>query len=240
MEGFSSTVFKLTLGWVRNAVHLIWDGISNPSGGFFMWISDHWLIVFIILCVTGALLDLIVYLFRWRPDLVWKSYFRRRKGRKYSDQRIEGEENGNREPVHSGPRFVSNRNISAEGLEPKVVHGYTEEDDLERWREPEAEEYEEISAEEAMCTYYGVPLDSPYRRPVSDRTYDDDHRSNTERNLEKIAPQRRRRRSVAGLFSGEDDQMSLYEAPQPVIDSREAYHAPVFPRNWKENGEDLQ
>jgi hypothetical protein len=31
--------------------------------------------------------------------------------------------------------------------------------------------------------------------------------------------------------------MIHFDPPKPVIDQSEAYHTPVYPRNWKENGE---
>ena len=52
----------------------------------------------------------------------------------------------------------------------------------------------------------------------------------TERFQQAIIPRRRRR--VRNLFS-ESEQNLSYTAPQELIDRREAYRRPVYPRNWK-------
>ena len=241
MEGFSISVFKLTLGWSRNVVQTVWNGIFDPlSGGFVSWIGDHWLLLFLILCITGAVLDLLVYFFRWRPLQVWKSYFRRRKLRKnggISPTSTHEESDGERTGGEYQPVFAANayHDEPYTAIETEKSPA-TETDDLERWREPENEPYPEDTPDEITPAGYSVPMDSPYRRPAADRRPDIMHEY-AGRNPDLSGGRRRRRRSISGLFGGDEDEIQLYEPPQPVIDSREAYHAPVYPKNWTGDGD---
>ena len=46
---------------------------------------------------------------------------------------------------------------------------------------------------------------------------------------------RRRRLNVSDLFSNPEEELYDFEAPQQLIDSRKAYHDPVYPRGWKKS-----
>ena len=86
-----------------------------------------------------------------------------------------------------------------------------------------------------------VPYDSPYRRPapaaLNAEDENQDAGGNTQKNVEKVMGPRRRRIRVQELFGDAGEGNSQYEAPKPVIDRNEAYYSPVYPRNWKENGD---
>ena len=242
MEGFSVSIFKITLGWIADVVRQIWNIITDPSAGnLFTWIGNHWKPIVIILCAVGSIADLLIYLIRWRPIQVWKSYFRRKKRQSGRVYIREGSENITR-PDGQIPAFDPGGYDSAR----IVTDPYTEDDSLDRWREPDENFrqdafYVENFPGEAVPNQVvpagsGVPADSPYRRPASAVRFSES-KSSTERNLEKISPRRRRKRGIPDVFGQSEEEMPLYEAPQPVIDSTEAYHAPVYPRNWKENGD---
>ena len=80
MSGFANTVFTLMIGWFRTVVSLIWSGLTDKNGGnLFTWIGDHWIVIVLILCAVGTVVDLSVYLFRWRPLDVIRSYFDRKR-----------------------------------------------------------------------------------------------------------------------------------------------------------------
>lgn len=78
MGGFANSALNLLLGWVRGAAQWLWQLIESPNGSALInWLSKHWLAAVIVLCVVGVLADFVIYLFRWRPDQVWRSFFRR-------------------------------------------------------------------------------------------------------------------------------------------------------------------
>lgn len=83
MGNFANSAIRLMLGWARSAASWLWQLIESPEGNtLFDWLGSHWVLLAVLVCVLGIVIDLIVYFFRWRPDLVWRSYFRRRAERK--------------------------------------------------------------------------------------------------------------------------------------------------------------
>ncbi len=78
MTGYLTSVLTIALGWVRGVASSIWQLLGGSEGnGFWAFISDHWKGILIAVCAAGLLIDLAVYLLRWRPDRVWVSFFRR-------------------------------------------------------------------------------------------------------------------------------------------------------------------
>ena len=87
MGSLATSLFSLMLGWVQGTVYTLWNAVINPGQGSFLgWLGDHWISLTLILCAAGLILDLCVYLFRWRPYKVWASFFRRRKNRQNQKQ----------------------------------------------------------------------------------------------------------------------------------------------------------
>ena len=39
------------------------------------WIGQHWIVLAAILCIIGLVVDLSVYIIRWKPFRVWRSFF---------------------------------------------------------------------------------------------------------------------------------------------------------------------
>ena len=76
----SFSVIPVFLGWVRSLLSWVWSALTGGgSGGLLGWLARHWVPVVIVLCLLGALIDLAVYLLRWRPDVVLRSFARRLK-----------------------------------------------------------------------------------------------------------------------------------------------------------------
>lgn len=83
MNGFVNTILSLMLSWIRALISNLWALLTSEDGGAFcQFFSAHWLTIVAGLCVACMLVDMIVYFFRWRPDYVWASKWRRlRRGR---------------------------------------------------------------------------------------------------------------------------------------------------------------
>lgn len=78
MNGFVNTLLSVTLSWIRALISHLWSLLNSEDGGlFFRFFSTHWLMIVISLCVLCMAVDLIVYFFRWRPDYVWATKWRR-------------------------------------------------------------------------------------------------------------------------------------------------------------------
>ena len=78
MGQFADTLFRVLLGWVQTAASWLWSLVTNTDvSAWLAWLLDNWLPLVLLLCVGGLALDFIVYLLRWQPYRVWRSFFRR-------------------------------------------------------------------------------------------------------------------------------------------------------------------
>lgn len=78
MGSFANSLFKIMLGWLQGAVSAVWSAFTSEKGNsLFNWIGRNWILIAGILCVIGLAADLCVYIFRWKPFRVWKSFFSR-------------------------------------------------------------------------------------------------------------------------------------------------------------------
>jgi len=83
MGTLANSVFQLLLDWIRALSVEIWNTVSSPDGStLFGLIGKNWIWITLVLCAAGLVIDLIVYMFRWRPYRVWASFFRRMRHRK--------------------------------------------------------------------------------------------------------------------------------------------------------------
>lgn len=92
MGNFANTLFSALLGWVQSALAWVW-GLFGSGGadGLMGWLLDNWLALTVVLCAAGVLIDLIMYLIRWQPYRVWRSFWHRGAG--------EAQEEGAQEPL---------------------------------------------------------------------------------------------------------------------------------------------
>ena len=235
MGGFAQICIKLMIGWLETAVSQVWKFFTRPDeGGLLAWIGQHWLAILIVLCVIGVLTDLIVYLFRWKPVEVWKSWLRRIRQQKKTPRPAPAEYEPDEEygddddlmPAEQGPYFARNRRQTVPADAMAAEEPFRPDGNAARYEPADGEpETPALAAEELSGEYTDAG-----RRSAGDG-------SSTERNLEKMIQPRRRRIRVSELFSDGDDRGVHYEPPQPVIDRNEAYHAPVYPRNWRDPGD---
>lgn len=109
MGSFANQLFTFMLGWVQGACTAIWQAFTSPAQQPVPdWLREHWMAAALALCLAGALADLIVYLFRWRPLTVWRSFFRRLRERADNDI-PEGS------PVSAGEEEASEAEAAAAG-----------------------------------------------------------------------------------------------------------------------------
>lgn len=247
MGSFANTIFSILLGWLQGLVAMIWSALTAEGGdAFLQFIAKNWIIITIFLCAVGVIADFIVYFFRWEPYKVWKTFWRRIHNRSAAERR---EDEAPAEPAGPVPgrryfRPAAETEIpgSAEETmaaethegEPEAYEELPEEeyaagpeempaeaDDLYRWREqPPEETAAEIPAEVTRAGYR-VPADSPYRRPE-----------------DRSGAKNRRRRIRLNLLGDSDEEDFHYVAPEPIVDQRQAYYAPVYPKNWTGERED--
>ncbi len=225
MGSLASSLFQFFLGWIRILFSSIWESAATPSHGSLLgWIGEHWLVLLIVICVIGAVTDLIVYLFRWRPYRVWASFLRRMRKRREEktaelpEKEVLPEEDYEDSDV-SEVSFRENRERE-DGGDVTAPRAWT-------WDEPEP------ARENPVMPTAEAGLQSPGAAPGEKNTGADP--GVTARFDQALRPRRRRAR-MKDLFSEEGPQ-SEYTAPQELIDRREAYYKPVYPRNWKGNND---
>ena len=251
MSGFANTVFTLLVGWFQAVVSLIWSGLTEKNdGNLLTWIGNNWILIVIVLCVIGSVVDLSVYIVRWKPIEVIRSYFARKKEKHVPDYAVPAAETGSRYSVMSEKteESSSGRNV----YRPLFASNQAAQDETEKSLSEEipynsaAGQYDETGWQEPREYRKGpekheVPADSPYRRPVTEPAFPEQEtrtgREPAERSPEAAVRPRRRRINVSELFGNPEEDMMHFEPPKPMIDQTEAYHTPVYPRNWKENGD---
>lgn len=251
MGSFANTLFRVMLGWLQEIVSAVWSAFTSEKGGsLFTWIGKHWIPIAAILCIIGLVSDLAIYIVRWKPYKVWKSFFSRNKEEEEEpvpERRPLMNERPVRRREQSAPFRVESVQNVPEAAEPEPEETYKP-TDFSRW-EPEAAKEEKTyptPRESIPVTVtpagYHVPADSPYRRPrkpavpVQEKVTENSpaDRQDTEK-AQPVFYKRRRRINVSELFSDPEEELRPFEAPQNVINSQQAYHEPVYPRGWKKS-----
>ena len=244
MGSFANNVFSILLGWLQGLISMIWSAMTAKDGNSFLQVlGNNWIKIAVILCAAGLIADFAVYFFRWAPYKVWRTFWRHLKGERKETESV-GNPGTAAEPVSAfsenreeAPEYVRRwrtpepeeplrRRIAEpayrENEEPEeprrrrtaepAYRKNEEPDELLRWRTPEQEEEEPGVPVEITKAGYTVPADSPYRRP-GDRNS-------------------RRRLRISLLGDSEEDDGVHYYSPRPMVDQKEAYHAPVYPEKW--------
>ncbi len=211
MGTLGNSVFQIMMGWLRNLSMEVWSAVTSPEGGSLLtWIGQHWLMLAVILCAGGLITDALVYLFRWRPDLVWRSFFRRmRRRRKEREEAAEEVPEETAEPA--GP----------------PVSAYSGETSGRGWR------WEEAGAPRVSREAPAYPEEEGSFHAYPDEPFDEEEtpEETTARFEQAILPRRRRMR-VRTLLSDEETRTET-APPQQLIDRREAYRRPVYPHSWR-------
>ena len=114
-------------GYEKAGVLVEGTTVAGYGGGALSWISGHWLLLAAVILIGGTVIDLAVYLFRWRPDIVWRSYFRRLRG-----EGVEAVPYGETPE----PERVSRKWLYADGTTEDVTD-WVEDEPADEWLEPE-------------------------------------------------------------------------------------------------------
>lgn len=83
MNAFADWLFSALFGWMGSAANGAWNALVNARGGISTFFSKYWLVLLLIVLLAGTVLDYAVWLVRWRPYLVWRSWISRRLRRRH-------------------------------------------------------------------------------------------------------------------------------------------------------------
>lgn len=93
MGQFANTLFRALLGWVQTAAAWLWALITDADAGqWLVWLGENWLTLVILLCLAGMAADFLVYLLRWQPYRVWRSFLNRLHRREQSPDEAAAEQ----------------------------------------------------------------------------------------------------------------------------------------------------
>lgn len=207
MESFANSVLSILLGWVRGVANWVWRWAASDQGGFTSWLGRHWLGLTIALCVLGTAADVVVTLLRWRPDVVWRSYFRRRRARRQAKEYpTDGPVQVRRWVYADGSARVEHVEEAPE--EPPVTESL-EAEAFPAQEEPSVEQPLEAETETA------APAQAPRRRR---------------------ADRYRNRVQLPSIF-GERVEENDYQWYRPPVsasgDKEKTFHKPYYPPQWK-------
>lgn len=82
MNAFANWLFTLLLGWTGGLANRAWNAVVNSAGGISDFFSRYWLILVLGLVIGGTVMDYGVWLLRWRPHRLWRSWLIRRRRRR--------------------------------------------------------------------------------------------------------------------------------------------------------------
>ena len=71
-NGFAADFLQILLGWLQTLFNGVWALFSGGSGGSVLrWFSENWLSLLVVFLVFGIVMDVVIYLIRWRPFWWW-------------------------------------------------------------------------------------------------------------------------------------------------------------------------
>lgn len=70
--GYTNAIVNAMLGWLKGLASWVLR-LFNLSGGFspLKFLADNWLQLLVFFLILGVVIDLLVWLIRWRPHWVW-------------------------------------------------------------------------------------------------------------------------------------------------------------------------
>ncbi len=256
MGSFVNTLFSLLLGWFQAAVAAVWGIVTRPEENpFWNWFSKRWLLLAAILCIVGLVADWVIYLVRWQPYKVWRSFFRRMR-----------RPAAPREAAYGGPETVAE--LAPEGPDGRYEADFPPEEaaysgyraSMAADREPPApvapgtvsggesfpESWPEGASPEsapARRRYRNVRSSYPesaqvstpenYRFATVMTQTDSEGWSRTQQSEKNLLANRRRIR-VSEFFSDQAPGARQAREPKELINASDAYHEPVYPKHWRE------
>ena len=247
MNNFANSLFTLLFGWARAVIQQLWSfSASSQFGGFLLWLGDHWTVLVLALVLFGTVVDMLVWLFRWQPYLVWKSRMRKiarwfrgeksapaRRFEKGYQRGIAALDDPEQEtPEESGEAAEAGWNEAAWSQPPQS--------------EPNLENapgiLEEILAREA--DYGGIGRERQGRQFASSEAYEASPPvtaswlSSAYQKTDQPAARRKRRSEkyekkkpmwTSKLMIPEVEEDSLLNGLPPAVDRQRAFHDPVYP-----------
>lgn len=224
MNAFANTLFSILLSWVKSLVQACWDLVSGGgASGFFVWLGDHWLPLAVVLCLCGVVVDLLIWLIRWRPDLVWRTKLRHFSNRLRGREMRSSEQRMFQQGYQDGPEMQEAYGFYPEAWQPEETQM---EPAASVWWD--AEHQDEAQAEAAWQPSYQAPV---YEEPVyaapAQEAAPRRRRSDRYQKTDKNAHFSRLRDK---LWENSNEEEAMLDGLPPIVDKDQAFYAPVYPK----------
>ncbi|MBQ9265118.1 MAG: hypothetical protein IJ189_13050 [Clostridia bacterium] len=225
MNTFSNSLFTFLFGWARSLIESVWNAAAEGKlSGFFTWLGDHWMIVVVALCLGGTVMDFLIWMIRWRPYLVWRSFLRK-WARRFRGEKVDSQRRFNRGYQDA----VEELGFSAEQSDLPPQDAGAWEDEYAAPAQEQADYYQEDA--------FAAPQDAAYA--------DQQWAGETPAGYAPDVPEgRRRRRSekhdqprrfawhqkLTAIDDQEEDGM--LDGLPPAVNREQAFHEPVYPESY--------
>ena len=218
MNAFTRGLFQLLIGWVRSLTAL-WDGDWTRADSLFDWLVRHWLGVTLLLMLIGTAADLVIWLFRWRPDLTWKSRWKKLQNFSLSgylhELRFHRGYNQDNTQIMEAARPLPDQPLTARALSaPEQQASFRPLDALE--------EREQLEEQLGVSRRSGPLPDQPLSldgEPRERRRRSDRYRSGLRGAV----------RQVRERFHEDEEDGFEPDILPPIMSKEEAFRAPVYP-----------
>lgn len=229
------TFFNLIMGWTRDIMAWFWRIFDQKTETNFQdWFQQNWVRFVLLICVICTVVDLLVYLFRWRPLRVWASFFRRmfhKDESKANDAALNDQDEDLFEqqtdrkdiPLHEYKRFRE------PGYPPDDTgaKGYVQRSD--RYPHPGPASEKEYDSRKQQPDYQRI---GEKERNTNERTTISEDEIRKE-HIDAIRQTHKRFQWSELLGNGDMNENEIaYRRPDPVFDKQRAYREPVFPDKW--------
>ena len=71
-NSFAANALETLLSWFESLVNGVWTLLSGAdSASLLSWVSRNWIPLLVFFLIVGVLMDVFIYLLRWRPFWYW-------------------------------------------------------------------------------------------------------------------------------------------------------------------------
>lgn len=230
LSNYVNAFMSTFLSWMRGTVGWLWGIMSGEDGGFLLWVGQNWIVLTVLLCVVCMAVDLIVHMFRWRPYLVWASFFRRIK-RRHNAVAHQSDSGHVRRWVYADGRARTEAVSEEEAQEMQPLMIPLALDTTMKQPEVQEENAEAAWADEVLTDeMLEEPAEEPQIEAGKARRRRTDRRPPVSR-VRKLA------QKMIEPPAERDPIPSRYQAPPVPVSKEDAYHKPYIPPQWRHPGD---
>ncbi len=227
MNTFAKTLMPLLLGWLRRLFQdLLFAFSKGTVNGLLLWLGEHWLHIVALLVLLGAAGDFAVWLVRWRPYLIWRTW------RQKASRRLTGKEER---------RFTQGYQDGVQGIQNAVNASQTQNYYGAQPMQVEAQQPVWI---QQMSTPAPAPETAQKSTLYLEELYETQKSPKQEQPKERKRRGHRHKQGLRGAISAvrqrlnqPEEEETMLDGLPPVINQEDAFYAPALPQNENRTGD---